>query len=227
VGGATPPNSYTCSFTAPTIGENNSVTDTVTFNGHASADTSVTFSKTSNSVTVHSEDAPASATVTKGFVTNLGACVNVRYKVEVANTSGADEDLTLSGLGDTSFGNLTDSTNTKLLGSDCGVSTGFGTLAGVTFTPADTLVTFSPNPFSLTQGGNNYVCHFDAQICSNSLDAQGCFTHTNSVSATLALDETGSTCEDSTGKTIPCGPSESDLPDGGLIVKECVTGSAQ
>jgi len=226
VGGATPPNSYSCSFTAPSIGENNSVTDTVTFTGHASANTTVTFSKTSNSVTVHSEDAPATATVTKSFINNLGACVNVRYKVDVHNSSAADEDLKLSGLADTSFGDLTSSANTKLLGSDCGVAAGFGTLAGITFTPADTLVAFSSSsPFALNQGGSDYVCHFDAQICSSALDTNGCFTHINSVSATLALDETGSTCENSSGNTVSCGPTETQLPANGLTVQECITPS--
>src|SRR5205823_5782874 len=83
----------------------------------------------SNQVTVHSSDAPSTATVTKSFVANESACVTVRYGVDVHNTSGADETLSLSGLNDDSFGSIT-SVHDSVFGTTCGVASGLGTFAG-------------------------------------------------------------------------------------------------
>ena len=250
VGGATPPNSYSCSFTAPSIGENNSVVDTVSFTGHASLDNTKTFSATSTSVTVFSEDAPSSATVTKGYVATKAACVTVRYSVTLHNNSGHDEDVTVSGLNDSKFGSITTvhggTAAEAVLGTTCGVSSGLGTFAGIcsgspgicssgnvgascstndqcTIAGAGALPT-------LTVGGTDYVCQFDGEICGT-LDTNGCFTHTNSVSATLAADSTdpsGTTCTTVSGTpptstTVSCTPTETDLPAGGLAVQECLT----
>jgi hypothetical protein len=240
---------YTCQFTAPAIGESTSVTDTVTFYGHSSANPSVTFSQGTNSVTVFSEDAPSTATVTKGFVANKAACVTVRYSVDVSNTGGADETLSLSGLNDTAYGNITQ-VQGNVLGTTCGVDSGLGTFAGKCTIPSGstsgtctsgnvgatcttdvgcTVAGAGAFPKTLGVAGtatSDYNCNFDAQFCTSAFDGQGCFTHTNAVSATLAVDNSESIssgkCTDSTGATVPC-LTENDLPTGGLLVTECLT----
>jgi len=154
--------SYTCTFTAPAIGELTSVTDTVTFYGHASLNPSVTFNATTNSVEVHSEDAPSSATVTKGLGATLAACATERYTVDVKNTGGADETLTLSALHDTAFGNIIPNTASDIIATTCAV------------------------PQTIIPGAT-YSCTFDAQICGTLVN--GCFSHDNKVTGTLTGDD--------------------------------------
>ena len=160
----------TCTFTAPSLGELNTVQDVVTFSGHSKVNNTVLFSGVqTNQVTVHSSDAPATATVTKSFTANEAACATVRYNVEIDNTSGFDEDETLSALQDDGFGDIT-----KVQGH--------------------VLATTCSAPQTIKAGGK-YSCNFDAQICSNpnndsGLDANGCFTHSNTINVvTLVADE--------------------------------------
>jgi hypothetical protein len=232
--------SDSCTFSAP-VGEATSVSDIVTTAGHStvSGQGNQTFSNsTSNSVTVHSEEAPSTATVTKGFVANTNVCVTVRYSVDVANTSGFDENLTLSGLQDDSFGDITKWTgngNAAVLGTTCGVaagSAGLGSLSGVTV-PND----FSnggalPTTSSQLQAGANsvdYKCQFDATFCGppttvnlpNNATCSG-ISHSNTVSASILSrddSETGTCTSPVTGATVPC-LTEADH---GLTVDECIT----
>lgn len=181
----------TCTFTAPVSENVTGLTDTVTASGHSALNPTSTFSKGSNSVTVTSTDAPSTATVMKGVVGTEAACATVRYSVDVANTSSADEKLSLSGLNDSAFGDLTACTNagctntggTLILGTTCGVdtgSTGLGTLSG-----SKGAGTF---PSSLTVGGSDYTCQFDAQFCST-LDSSSCISNTDKITASIAGDE--------------------------------------
>src|SRR5205823_2377234 len=125
-------------------GENKSVTDTVTASGHSSLNTSSTFGpSSSNAVTVTSSDAPSTAKIVKGVVGTTAACATVRYSVDVANTSGFDEDLMLNSLNDSAYGDVTKCTNAncasssgangtkQILGTTCGqpVAGGLGTLS--------------------------------------------------------------------------------------------------
>jgi hypothetical protein len=157
-----------CTFTAPSIGELATVQNIVTISGHSGVNSSVTFSTQTNQVTVNSTDAPTAATATKSFNATVAACATVRYNVEVDNTSGADEQETLSALSDSSFGSIT-SVHDNVLATTCSVSQ-----------------TIAP--------GGNYKCTFDAQFCTASndsgLDANGCFSHSNTVNTvTLVGDE--------------------------------------
>jgi len=191
----------TCTFTA-VQGEIKTVTDTVSASGHSSINASSVFTNTqSNSVTVTSTDAPSTATVTKGVDSTIAACATVRYTVDVHNTSGADEVLTLSAFNDTAYGSIT-SVQGSVLGTTCGVATGspgLGTLSG---TPgAGALST------TIAIDGH-YQCKFDAQFCS-ALDNNSCISHSNKVSGTLLGDESEAVTQ--TGNT--------------LTVKECVTSS--
>jgi hypothetical protein len=135
-----------------------------------------------NSVTVASNEAPSTATVTKGVANTTAACATVRYNVDVKNTSaaGTDETLSLSALNDTAadFGGIT-SVHGNVLGTTCGVAAGQGTLSGSA--GAGTL------PATVAVGGD-YTCQFDGMFCS-ALDTNGCISHTNSINATLAGDE--------------------------------------
>jgi hypothetical protein len=140
----------TCSFTV-TQGENATVKNTLTAKGHGSGGTS--FGPTqSNEVTVISSDAPSTATITKGFGSNQEVCATLRYNVDVKNTSGADEHLTLSALTDSAFGNIAPTPGANILATTCGVSSSSG--------GAGTL------PTTLAVGGNDYQCTFDAQFCA-------------------------------------------------------------
>jgi hypothetical protein len=146
----------TCTFTA-VQGENGSVTDTVSASGHSSINTSSTFTNTqSNSVTVTSTDAPSTATVTKGLDSTQAGCATVRYNVDVKNTSGADETLSLSAFNDSAYGSIT-SLQGSVLGTTCGVATALGTLSGSAGAGA--------LPATLSVGGSDYTCKFDAQFC--------------------------------------------------------------
>ena len=160
----------TCTFTAPSIGELNSVSNIVTVSGHSAVSTGVLFSTQTNSVTVNSEDAPSTASVTKSYNATVAGCATVRYGVEVDNTSGADETETLSALTDNAFGSVT-SVQGSVLATTCSV------------------------PQTISAGGK-YTCTFDAQFCSSAgndsgLDNMGCFSHSNQLTTvTLKGDET-------------------------------------
>jgi len=106
--------------------------------------------------------------------------------VDVKNTSSADEVLTLSALNDSNYGDITKlgtGTPPTVLGTTCGVATtspGLGTLSGSA--GAGALGTIAV--------GATYSCQFDGQFCS-AVDANTCISETDSVSSTLASDETG------------------------------------
>jgi hypothetical protein len=197
-----------CTFTV-VQGELKSVTDIASASGHSSINPSSVFlASKSNSVTVTSSDAPSTATLTKGLAGTIAGCATVRYNVTVHNSSGADEALTLSGLGDTAYGTditkLGSGAPLTVLGTTCGVATGspgLGTLS--TSTGAGIL------PTVLAVGGTDYTCQFDGQFCS-ALDAQGCISHSNKLTSTLAGDEGEAVTV--TGNT--------------LTVKECFNASA-
>jgi hypothetical protein len=157
----------------------------------------------SNSVTVISHEAPSTATVTKGVNSTTGLCATVRYSVNVKNTSGVDETLTLSALNDTAsdFGSLT-SVHGNILGTTCGVATGspgLGTLSGSTG-GGSLSTTLAPNAA--------YQCYFDGQFCGVPDATTHCITHSNAINATLLGDE-------GEGVTI------SLVPDPTLNVKVC------
>jgi hypothetical protein len=191
-----------CTFTATQV-EDVVVKDIVTVAGHGA--NAGTFNNIqSNQVTVTSHEAATTGTIVKSFVANEAACATVRYQVQVTNTSasGTDEQLTVSGLTDNAFGSITSvhgTGNEAVLGTTCGVANGLGTLAG-TGNGAGIL------PVTIGVNGGAYTCQFDGQFCSG-LDSQGCFSHTNTVSATTADDEQGTVT----------------LTPGGLTVKECIT----
>jgi hypothetical protein len=198
--------SQTCTFTVNQA-ENTTVQDTVTISGHGSV--AGNFGPTgTNSVQVVSKEALTTGTIAKTFSSNTNGCVTVRYNATVTDTSasGTDETLTLSTLNDSAFGDVTKWTgsntnaNPKVLGTTCGVAAGVGTLSGTAGAGA--------LPATIAVNGGAYSCQFDAQVCSG-LDSNGCFTHTNTVSATLTGDES---------ETVTLTP-------GTLNLKECITGS--
>ena len=166
--------SATCTFTAPVLENVTGVTDTLSVSGHSSLDTTATFTNIqSNSVTVTSSDAPSTETTTKSVNGLIAGCATVRFNVDVHNSSGADENLTLTGLTDSSFGDIT-SVHGNIQGTTCGVANGLGTLAG-TGNGAGIL------PATLTVGGSDYQCKFDGQICGTL--------------ATITLPNGGGTCQ--------------------------------
>jgi hypothetical protein len=125
--------------------------------------------------------------------------VTERYKVDVANTSTPDENLSLTALNDTAadFGSIT-SVHDNILGTTCGqpaLSAGAGTLSTFTVvgpggTEDTTHLLGGVLPDPLNVGGNDYVCYFDAQLCSNlSTSTNNCFTHTNSINASISDDD--------------------------------------
>ncbi|HEV2386674.1 MAG TPA: hypothetical protein VGS20_05405 [Candidatus Acidoferrales bacterium] len=157
------PGSASCTFQA-VQGENATVIDTVTVAGHSALSASATFGPTaSNTVTVTSSDAPSTATITKGLVNTTAGCATVRYSVDVANTSTADENLTLSAFADSSYGSIT-TVHDAVLGTTCGVADGnpgLGTFSGVTASSTNG----GALPASLPVSGSDYKCQFDAQFC--------------------------------------------------------------
>jgi hypothetical protein len=157
--------SGTCDFVAHQ-NENLKEVDTVTVQVHSDVSASAKFdSKPSNTVTVTSEDSPSKSSTTKGLVATESACATVRYSVDVHNSSGADENLTLSALTDSVYGDIT-KVGGNLLGTTCGVavgSLGLGTLSGTTASSTNG----GALPFSLTVGGSDYQCQFDGQFCGN------------------------------------------------------------
>ena len=198
--------SQTCTFTVNQP-ENTKVDDTVTVAGHGS--TAGTFGPTSsNQVEVVSNEAPTAGTISKTFSGNTSACATVRYNVQVANTSasGTDETLTLSSLNDSAFGSIT-TVHDSVLGTTCGVpvgSPGLGTFSTVTASSTNG----GALPATIPVFNGVYSCQFDGNFCS-ALDSQGCFTHPNTVSATLTGDE----------------QEVVSLTPGALTVKECLSGS--
>jgi len=124
--------------------------------------------------------------------------------VDVHNSSGADEVLSLSAFNDSSYGGIT-SLHGSVLGTTCGVdsgSVGLGTLSGSS--GAGTL------PASLAVGAgadSHYVCKFDAQFCGpiatiTKPDGTTCLglQHVNKVTGTIVGDESETVTQ--TGDTL-------------------------
>jgi hypothetical protein len=204
---------YACTFTAHE-GESGDVKDTATASGLGS-DGKTPVTGTSNQVEVTSTDAPTTATVAKTLVGTQAACVTVRYGVDVHNSSGADESITLSSFTDSVYGSIT-TVHGDVLGTTCGVpagSPGLGTLSSVTASATNGGALSA----TLAVGGSDYQCQFDAQFCgalSTITTGAGTCTgikHSNTVTPTLAGDEGESVTQ--TG--------------GALTVNECISGSAQ
>jgi hypothetical protein len=201
----------------------------------------------SNTVKVYTTEAQTTTTTSKQYNATIGACATVRYNVTVADSSTVtEESVTLSALSDNVYGNITACTNAGpnpaacantggilVLGTNCLLGTGVGTLAGSHATLGGTNVTTAG---SVTIPGNkSYTCMFDGQFCSGNtpnggspitLDAGGCMTLADTVTSTQTPDEplTGVTCEDSNGNPITCaslGITSS------ITVKECIAGAQQ
>ena len=197
-----------CTFTA-TQAENVTVNNIVSVKGHGSS-AGLFGPSSSNQVTVTSHEAPTTGTIIKSFVGNTAGCATVRYGVEVKNTSatGTDETLSLSAFNDSAFGSITTLHTTlpnAVLGTTCGVasgSPGLGSLSGSTGG--------GELPATIPVNNATYTCQFDGQFCSG-LGQDGCFSHTNTVSATLRGDE---------NEVVTLTP-------GTLNVKECLIGSVQ
>jgi hypothetical protein len=173
--------SGSCTFTV-SHGENLSVTDQVTVNGHSDLVSTTTFpAKMSNTVTVTSTDAPTTAMTSLGLEPGpQAACVTLRYDVTVANTSAADESITLDkvvspytpALRDDVYGDLSmlsgsASVDKSIVGTTCGIATGqpgLGTLStGTVHTFPATLAPGTGTP--PTNNGGTYMCQFDGVIC--------------------------------------------------------------
>jgi hypothetical protein len=169
--------SKSCTFSV-NQGENTTVKDTVSVSGHS--DIAVTpppkFGPTgSNSVTVDSTDAPTTATTNLGYPANplQNACVTVRYNVTVANTSAAEESVTLNsstvnGITTPALkdGHFADITTTHGSSSQDGsvTATTCGSTAGTfpkTLGPGTCLGAGCPP----TNNGGTYKCTFDGVIC--------------------------------------------------------------
>ena len=200
--------SQSCTFTATQV-ENVVVTDVVSVVGHGA--TAGTFGPSgSNSVTVTSHEAATTGTITKGFVGNTAGCATVRYSVEVKNTSGTgtDESLNLSGLNDSAFGDITTTHGTgtnAVLGTTCGQASSGNGLGSL-----NTVAGAGAFPATIPVNNGTYTCQFDGQFCG-AVDSSGCFSHSNTVSATLTDDENAVV----------------SLTPGTLNLKECLTGTPQ
>ena len=198
----------TCTFTAAQGESPATVKNTVSVKGHGAS--SGTFGPSaSNQVTVTSTDAPSTATTTKSYVSTTNICATVRYGVDVKNTSGADETLTLSALTDDGFGDIT-TLQGHVLGTTCGVGTGVAGLG-----TASDLTGGGALSATLAPGSGEYKCNFDATFCAapGPLTGTTCnpatgIQHTNKVTPTLDGDEGGETITDSIGS---------------LTVTECVS----
>jgi hypothetical protein len=193
---------YSCTFTATQAEDHPSVTDTANASGVGS-DGTTPVTPSSNSVTVTVGEAATTGTITKSLVSTTNNCATIRYGVDVKNTSSADETLTISGLSDSSYGDIT-KLQGNVLGTTCGVTSGLGTLSGS-----------AGVPFGLiAAGGGEYKCQFDAQFCMqpglvtkpDGTTCTGIF-NTDTVSATLKGDES---------ETVTLTP-------GTLTVDECIT----
>jgi len=181
---------YDCHFTAHQP-ENITVTNIASALVHGST-SGTQAGGGSNSVSVTSHEATTTATATKGLNSTTAGCATVRYSVDVADTSaaGSDETVTVTALNDSAFGDITtcqgstngctSGGNVKILGTTCGVARGIGTLTGNA--GAGTLPSTA-----VTVGGSDYTCLFDAQICGGLTN--GCFTHSNTINTTASGDE--------------------------------------
>ena len=236
----------TCTFTTAALGtELSSATDQVSASMHLKSSTGALVAKTttpnSNQVKVYTTEAQTTTTTSKQYNSTIGACATVEYNVAVTNSSAVEEAVTLSALSDNVYGNINACTNANctntggilVLGTNCLLGTGVGTLAGTHATLGGTNVT-TAGSVSIP-GNSNYTCKFDGQFCSGdtaatgttiSLGTDGCMTLADTVTSTQAADEslTGVTCENSSGSTITC---TSLGTTGSVTVKECITGSAQ
>lgn len=210
--------SASCTFEAAQ-GENASVIDSVTVKGHSSlVSTSMFPPKTSNSVTVVSEDAPSTATTNKGLEPGpQAACVTVRYNVTVANSSSADETLSLSSaagppivpaLNDNAYGDLSTthgsaSVDGSVTGTTCGVAAnnsnkGLGTLNQLTVVSPGTTVGAGeapggafPDSLATSGSTSSYTCWFDGVICGTPSAIPPTCTYGLSKSDTVAAHLTG------------------------------------
>lgn len=237
----------TCHFSTAALGtELSSVSDQVSASMHLQTADGTLVAKTttlnSNSVKVFTTEAQTTTTTSKQYNSTIGACATVRYNVTVADSSTVtEESVTLSKLSDNVYGNINACTNANctntggilVLGTNCLLGAGVGTLAGTNATLGGNNVTTAG---SVTIPGNqSYTCQFDGQFCSGNtdpnsslpiaLDGSGCMTLADTVTSTQAADEdlTNVTCEDSTGKSIPC---TSLGTTGKVTVKECISGSS-
>jgi hypothetical protein len=203
---ATGTTTATCHFDVSAQPELTTVSDVVKVAGHADINTSKTFGpSSSNQVDVTSTEVPSTATVTKSFINTEAGCATARYQVVVKNTSGADEDLTLSKLNDSPYGDLSACTNTgcannsgangtfQILGTNCGLAAGIGT--------------FVANPgggggtYGLLHPNDTYTCQFDGQFCS-ALDINSCISNADTTSATLKGEEASDSTFTQGGNTI-------------------------
>jgi hypothetical protein len=185
----------TCTFTA-VQGENATVINTVSVSGHSAINPSSTFPPTgSNSVTVTSTDAPSTAMVTKGIDSTTAGCATVRYTVDVHNSSGADEVLTLSAFNDSAFGSIT-TVQGSVLGTTCGVASGAGTLSGATGGGA------LPATLAVGGSGSDYTCKFDAQFCGALTTITTTLGTCNGI--TCSAGRTGSTCTQNSDCDVTC-----------------------
>ena len=234
----------TCHFTTAALGtELSSVSDEVSASMHITNSTGAVLAKTttpnSDQVKVFTTEAQTTTTTSKQYSATIGACATVEYNVAVANSSAAEESVTLSALADNVYGNINACTNANctntggilVLGTNCLLATGVGTLAGTHASVGGTNVTTAG---SVTIPGNSsYTCKFDGQFCSGNTDpnsgnpitlTNGCMTLADTITSTQAPDENLSTatCEDSTGKSIPCTVLGTT---GSVTVQECIVGS--
>lgn len=172
---------YTCSFTAAVSSDTpiDNEQDTVTVFGIDETNNEVTAADTAS---VAITDVAPTAMVTKAL--DQVNCVNVRYTVDVSNTSTV-ESLTLTALSDNAFGNLTQLQD-AVTGTTCGVDDAIGTLSGVG-SGAGTL------PATIGIGGT-YSCQFDADFCGA--------THTNRAAATVTDNDGNSITPQSDSVTI-------------------------
>lgn len=223
-----------CTFTA-TQSESSDIKDIVNVSGHGSS-TGTFLGTTSNQVEVISGEAPSSATISKTWVANVGACATVRYSVDVSNGGSFDENLQLTSLADDKAGTLTqcagtsngcDNSSPKVLGTTCGVavnSAGLGTLSGFTVVgPSGTVdATHAPGGVIPTDstvlqisgtGAKDYKCWFEAQFCSSLPTGTSCFSQTDQITAGFKDDE-GNTLTNGTGFTVS---------GGSLTVNECLS----
>lgn len=211
-------NFKTCTFTAPSIGELNTVTDVVTVSGHSKVNNTVTWTaQGTNSVMVHSEDATSTGAAVKSYKATIAACATVTYGVEVDNTSGtAGVCDTVTTHQCTSGGKVGAACTTN---ADCPASNDeVETLSALSDSSFGSLTSVHDNVLrtdcSVTQTipvGGSYKCTFDAQFCSG-VDTNTCIHHDNQITTvTLVADENGDTAFNSTSNT--------------LRVQECLTPS--
>lgn len=218
---------YTCQFTA-NQGENLTVPDTITATV-LGTDGKTTFSGTSGQVTVKSGDVAGTAVINKTEVNTTSACVTVRYKVDASAT--ADGPLTLTKLTDDSVDLTT--LSSPIVGTTCGGGPQ-GTMAPIctagTCTSgkvgsacsqaSDCSLGLAGGSYgSISVGGSDYVCYFDASFCGNvgQISGTGGYScssgiqHKDTVDGTLTGDE---------GESV-------SVTDGTVTVNECITTTPQ